>query len=130
MLNRDAMSYQKAQALVDDTSDTAEIADSICQLLGLSRRMGSRTLEAGALKLASAQLHFVLDCEIKEPPRGELYEPTEVYSLVEEFMLFANISGIPSGSNAAAPRGITHRPLRVPEQGTEAVQCPARPGIE
>jgi exosome complex exonuclease DIS3/RRP44 len=89
--NRDAMSYQKAQKLVDDENDTSEIADSIRQLLRLSRIMKGRRLDAGALKLASPQLHFVLDCETKEPLRGELYEHHEVNSLVEEFMLFANI---------------------------------------
>jgi exosome complex exonuclease DIS3/RRP44 len=89
--NRDSMSYQKAQRLVDDASDHSEITESIRMLLHLSRIMRAKRLENGALKLSSPQLHFHLDSETQEPLSGELYEHEEVNSLVEEFMLYANI---------------------------------------
>ncbi|KAH0788561.1 exosome complex exonuclease RRP44 [Histomonas meleagridis] len=91
ILNRDSMSYQKAQQLVEDENDHSEIAEGIRQLLYLSRIMKQKRFDAGALKLSSPQLHFVLDSETHEPLRGELYEHLEVNSLVEEFMLYANI---------------------------------------
>ncbi|OHT13332.1 RNB-like protein [Tritrichomonas foetus] len=89
--NRDAMSYQKAQEIVDDPNDQSEMANNIRGLLYLSRILKQKRFDAGALKLSSPQLHFVLDSETKEPLKGELYEHREVNSLVEEFMLYANI---------------------------------------
>ena len=50
-----------------------------------------KRFDAGALKLSSPQLHFVLDSETQEPKEGEIYQLREVNSLVEEFMLYANI---------------------------------------
>jgi len=89
--NRLAMSYQRAQGMVDDPSDRSEIADGVRQLLRLSRIMRQKRFDAGALTLSSPQLHFVLDSETKEPLHGELYKHREVNALVEEFMLYANI---------------------------------------
>jgi exosome complex exonuclease DIS3/RRP44 len=68
-----------------------EIAESIRPLLNLSKIMKKHWFDDGALKWSSPQLHFVLDSETKEPLKGELYEHREVNSLVEEFMLYANI---------------------------------------
>lgn len=89
--NRDAMSYQKAQSMVDDPNDHSELAEGIRQLLRLSKLMKQKRFDAGALKLSSPQLHFVLDSETQEPKEGEIYQLREVNSLVEEFMLYANI---------------------------------------
>lgn len=89
--NRDAMSYNKAQEMVDDPDDHSEMAEGIRQLLRLSKIMKQKRFDAGALKLSSPQLHFVLDSETQEPKIGEIYQLREVNSLVEEFMLYANI---------------------------------------
>lgn len=89
--NRNSMSYGHAQELVDDESNQTEEANSIRGLLYLSRILKKKRFDAGALQLASPQLHFVLDSETHEPITGELYEHHEVNSLVEEFMLYANI---------------------------------------
>ena len=89
--NRDSMSYQKAQGIVDDESDQSDIAKGLRNLLKLSKILKKKRFDAGALQLSSPQLHFVLDSETKEPLKGELYEHHEVNSLVEEFMLYANI---------------------------------------
>jgi exosome complex exonuclease DIS3/RRP44 len=53
--------------------------------------MKGRRMDAGVLKLSSPQLHFILDCETKEPLGSELYEHHEVNSFLEEFMPFTNI---------------------------------------
>ena len=89
--NRDAMSYQKAQSIVDDQNDHSEMAHNLRELLRISKIMKQKRFDAGALKLRSPQLHFVLDSETQEPLESEIYELHDVNSLVEEFMLYANI---------------------------------------
>lgn len=89
--NRAALSYEKAQNMVEDENDHSELAEGIRGLLYLSRMLKKKRMDAGALTLSSPQLHFILDSETKEPLAGELYDHREVNSLVEEFMLYANI---------------------------------------
>ena len=66
--NRDSMSYQKAQSMVDDPNDHSDIAEGIRHLLQLSRILKKKRFDAGALELSSPQLHFVLDSETKATP--------------------------------------------------------------
>lgn len=89
--SRAALSYGRAQEIVEDEKDQSELAKGIRGLLALSKIMNKKRMDAGALTLSSPQLHFTLDSETAEPLAGELYQHLEVNSLVEEFMLYANI---------------------------------------
>ena len=96
-----ALSYGQAQNMVDGVEDHSldkygkekveKLTYGIKGLLALSRIMNKKRMDAGALTLSSPQLHFTYDSETFEPLTAELYEHHEVNSLVEEFMLFANI---------------------------------------
>ena len=96
-----SLSYGQAQNMVDGVEDhtldkygketVEKLTAGIKGLLALSKIMNKARMDAGALTLASPQLHFTYDSETFEPLTAELYEHHEVNSLVEEFMLFANI---------------------------------------
>merc|ERR1719273_827280 len=58
----------------------------------LSRILKRKRIEAGALSLASTELKFKLDKKTKNPLSLQLYKTKEIHSLVEEFMLLANVS--------------------------------------
>lgn len=49
-------------------------------------------MEAGALTLASNQVKFSFDAETHNPTDVRMYSFYETNSLVEEFMLLANVS--------------------------------------
>jgi exosome complex exonuclease DIS3/RRP44 len=90
--SRAAMTYAQAQAIVDDSSDSSELAQSVKGLMSLSRFLKQRRIDAGALSLASPEVKFQLDSETHDPLDVKAYELKETNSLVEEMMLLANIA--------------------------------------
>jgi exosome complex exonuclease DIS3/RRP44 len=74
----------------DDAIDG--IARDCRRLNHLARKLKARRLAAGALTLSSPQAKFVLDESREQPTDLECYQIKEANSLVEEFMLLANIS--------------------------------------
>lgn len=52
----------------------------------------ARRIQAGALSLASPEVRFELDSETHDPLDVKAYQLRETNALVEEFMLFANIT--------------------------------------
>jgi len=89
--SRRSLAYDQAQAIVEDESDKSDLACSIRGLLNLSKILKQKRVDNGAVRLSSPQLHFVLDSETNEPLNGEQYQHLDVNSLIEEFMLYANI---------------------------------------
>ena len=70
-----------------------ELTKSIRLLNTLARRLKAKRMEAGALNLASPEVKIHLDSsESSDPIDVEQKELRETNSLVEEFMLLANIS--------------------------------------
>lgn len=90
--SRAAMTYEQAQTIIDDPSQQHQIAKDLHLLLRISKILKSNRLSAGALALASPQVKFDLDSESMTPMDVEMYQMRETNSLVEEFMLLANIS--------------------------------------
>jgi len=69
------------------------LTESIRLLNILSQKLRARRMEAGALNLASPEVKIQLDSsESSDPIDVEQKEMRETNSLVEEFMLLANIS--------------------------------------
>ena len=97
--SRASLSYRAAQDLIDGVSSSTSgaaaappgAAESLRALLKVSRALKARRVEAGALSLASTQLRFALDAEMN-PSDVAPYELLETNSMVEEFMLLANIA--------------------------------------
>jgi exosome complex exonuclease DIS3/RRP44 len=88
-----ALTYQEAQSLIDQPDDASNIqACAVKGLASLARKLRQRRIEAGALTLASPEVKFVLDSESLNPTDVQAYALLEANSVVEEFMLFANVT--------------------------------------
>lgn len=93
--SRAAMTYDMAQERLDhpeqfDANDA--VVRSIHLLAGLARKLKAKRIEGGALTLASPEVRFALDTTTSNPVDVQVKEMKEANSLVEEFMLLANIS--------------------------------------
>jgi len=87
-----AMTYEEAQNRIDDEKDVSEIAQSLRRLLKLSKIFKERRVQAGALVLASSEVRFDVDSETADPVDVQVKVVHETNSMVEEFMLAANVS--------------------------------------
>nr|XP_027199748.1 exosome complex exonuclease RRP44-like [Dermatophagoides pteronyssinus] len=93
--SRASLTYSEAQARIDDREDQGEIAQSLRRLNCLAKILRAKRIEKGALVLASAnEIRFV---EVEsETAENELIilekQALETNSMIEEFMLLANIS--------------------------------------
>lgn len=88
-----ALTYQQAQGMIDQTDDENDIkASAVKRLNSLARILRKRRIAAGALTLASPEVKFVLDSESLNPTDVQSYQLFEANALVEEFMLFANVT--------------------------------------
>ncbi|ODQ78699.1 hypothetical protein BABINDRAFT_64373 [Babjeviella inositovora NRRL Y-12698] len=90
--SREAFSYEKAQLRIDDESNQDDLTKGMRILLQLSRKLKQKRLDAGALNLASPEVKVHMDSETSDPAEVEIKKQLATNSLVEEFMLLANIS--------------------------------------
>ena len=89
-----ALTYQQAQALIDQPEDDGSDiqAGAVKRLASLARKLRAKRIEAGALTLASPEVKFALDSESLNPTDVQAYTLYEANAVVEEFMLFANVT--------------------------------------
>lgn len=90
--SKEAFSYDQAQLRIDDKSQKDELTESLRLLLLLSKKLKKKRMDAGALNLASPEVRIQTESETSDPQDVEIKELKETNSLVEEFMLLANIS--------------------------------------
>ncbi|XP_013138952.1 PREDICTED: exosome complex exonuclease RRP44 [Papilio polytes] len=90
--SRAAMTYEEAQLVIDDESREDEVATSLRTLNALAKRLKQKRLDNGALLLASPEIRFQVDSETHDPVEVQAKKMLETNSLVEEFMLLANVS--------------------------------------
>lgn len=90
--SREAFSYEQAQLRIDDASQQDELTQGMRMLLALSRRLKKKRMDAGALSLSSPEVKVQMESESSDPIDVKTKELLDTNSLVEEFMLFANIS--------------------------------------
>lgn len=89
--SRASLTYGKAQEIIDSKNQD-ELSNSLRNLLKISKILRQRRIQAGALELASAEVRFELDTDRLHSKDMALYKPYETNSMVEEFMLLANVS--------------------------------------
>lgn len=89
---REAFSYEAAQLRIDDEAQQDELTQLMRVLLRLSQKLRQKRMDAGALNLASPEVKVHVDSETLDPGEVEIKQLLATNSLVEEFMLFANIS--------------------------------------
>lgn len=89
-----AFTYEEAQKRKDDSGLNDELTESIRLLNKLAIKLKAARMRAGALNLASPEIKIHLNSsESSDPPVDvEKKELFETNSLVEEFMLLANVS--------------------------------------
>ncbi|KNF00353.1 hypothetical protein PSTG_06524 [Puccinia striiformis f. sp. tritici PST-78] len=88
-----AFTYEAAQIRKDDSNLKDEITESIRLLNKLAIQLKKARMDAGALNLASPEIKIHMSSsESSDPVDVEQKESRETNSLVEEFMLLANIS--------------------------------------
>jgi len=88
-----ALTYDEAQAMLDEgDNENDEIGTSVRLLGHIARTLRARRIEDGALTLASPEVRFRLDDAHENPTDVAVYALKEANALVEEFMLFANIT--------------------------------------
>ncbi|BFZ57653.1 exosome catalytic subunit dis3 [Savitreella phatthalungensis] len=90
--SKEAFTYEAAQSRIDDESQKDELSNSMRLLLRIARVLKARRVAAGALNLASPEIKIQMGNETSEPVDVLTKEAHETNSLVEEFMLLANIS--------------------------------------
>jgi exosome complex exonuclease DIS3/RRP44 len=72
--------------------DKSEVATSLRILNSLAKILHNQRMKNGALTLSSPEVKFIKDEETQNPTDIEMYQLRETNSMVEEFMLLANIS--------------------------------------
>ena len=90
--SREAFSYEQAQFRIEDKSQKDELTRGMRTLLKLSKKLRQKRMDAGALNLASPEVRVQTESETSDPVDVKTKELLETNSLVEEFMLLANIS--------------------------------------
>ncbi|KAI6652031.1 Exosome complex exonuclease RRP44 isoform X1 [Oopsacas minuta] len=87
-----ALSYEAAQERIDDVNQNDVITQGLRQLNAISKKLKQKRIDNGALILASPEVRFQVDTETHEPINLENKKELDTNSMVEEFMLLANVS--------------------------------------
>ncbi|KAM3146946.1 hypothetical protein pb186bvf_001100 [Paramecium bursaria] len=87
-----SLNYGQAQEMIDNQNDHTPLTQGIRFLNQLAKKLKQQRIDAGALTLASNQVSFTFDAETHNPTDVRMYKMYDTNSLVEEFMLLANVS--------------------------------------
>ncbi|KAF8637547.1 hypothetical protein AX17_002754 [Amanita inopinata Kibby_2008] len=118
-----AFTYEEAQLRKDDPHMQDEITRSIRLLNTLAQKLKAGRMAAGALNLASPEVKIQLDSsESSDPIDVEQKELRETNSLVEEFMLLANISVAKKIQETFPQTSVLRRHLPPPKTNFERLQ--------
>ncbi len=90
--SREAFSYEQAQLRIDDASEQDDLTRGMRTLLQLSKKLKQKRLDAGALSLSSPEVKVQMESETSDPIDVQTKALLDTNSLVEEFMLLANIT--------------------------------------
>ena len=90
--SRAALTYAEAQMRIDEPKRSDPVTISLRCLNKLAKILKQDRIDKGALTLASPEVRFEVDSETHDPIDLQTKELRETNSLVEEFMLLANIS--------------------------------------
>ncbi|KZS89536.1 RNB-domain-containing protein [Sistotremastrum niveocremeum HHB9708] len=118
-----AFTYEEAQIRKDDPHRDDDLTKSIRLLNSLALKLKAARMAAGALNLASPEVKIHLDsAESSDPIDVEQKEMRETNSLVEEFMLLANISVAQKIQESFPQTAVLRRHLPPPRTNFEKLQ--------
>ncbi|KAI4871464.1 hypothetical protein NFI96_015951 [Prochilodus magdalenae] len=92
ILSKASLTYAEAQMRIDDASMNDDITKSLRGLNALAKILKAQRNAKGALTLSSPEVRFHIDSETHDPIDLQTKELKDTNSMVEEFMLLANIS--------------------------------------
>ncbi|KAL8570447.1 exosome catalytic subunit dis3 [Nucella lapillus] len=87
-----SLTYAEAQMKIDDPTLNDSLTVSLRNLNKLAKVLKKRRIDAGALSLASTEVRFYVDSETHDPIDVQVKELRDTNSMVEEFMLLANVT--------------------------------------
>ena len=87
-----SLTYHQAQMRIDDKNLNDELTLGLRRLNKMAKILKAERVKNGALTLASNEIRFSLDSETHDPIDVATKELKETNSMVEEFMLLANIA--------------------------------------
>lgn len=130
--SREAFSYEQAQLRIDDASQQDDLTKGMRTLLALSKKLKKKRMDAGALSLSSPEVKVQMESETSDPIDVKTKELLDTNSLVEEFMLFANISVAAKIYEAFPQTAILRRHAAPPKTNFDelAEQLRVKRGIE
>ncbi|KAI0318354.1 RNB-domain-containing protein [Amylostereum chailletii] len=118
-----AFTYEEAQVRKDDPNLHDDLTESIRLLNLIAIKLKAGRMKAGALNLASPEVKIHLDsAESSDPIDVEQKEMRETNSLVEEFMLLANISVAGKIQESYPQTAVLRRHLPPPPTNFEKLQ--------
>ncbi|KAI9722268.1 MAG: hypothetical protein M1812_001740 [Candelaria pacifica] len=120
--SREAFSYEDAQKRIDDKSKKDDLTKGMRTLLMLSKKLRQKRMDAGALNLASPEVRVQTESETSDPVDVETKKMLDTNSLVEEFMLLANISVAEKIYNSFPQTAMLRRHAAPPKERFEELQ--------
>ncbi|KAK3871019.1 hypothetical protein Pcinc_023815 [Petrolisthes cinctipes] len=90
--SRGELTYQQAQARIDDSIMQDDLTNSLRNLNKLAKKLKKKRINAGALVLASMEVKFHMDPDTDTVVDIVAKQHLETMSMVEEFMLLANVT--------------------------------------
>ncbi|XP_076462182.1 LOW QUALITY PROTEIN: exosome complex exonuclease RRP44-like [Babylonia areolata] len=92
IFSKASLTYAEAQMKIDDPNLNDSLTVSLRNLNKLAKILKKRRIDAGALSLASTEVRFHVDSETHDPIDVQVKELRDTNSMVEVFMLLANIT--------------------------------------
>ncbi|KAF2447947.1 RNB-domain-containing protein [Karstenula rhodostoma CBS 690.94] len=130
--SREAFSYEQAQIRIDDSGAQDDLTAGMRTLLMLSKKLKQKRYDAGALNLASPEVKVQTESETSDPVDVQTKRLLDTNSLVEEFMLLANISVAAKNHEAFPQTALLRRHGAPPKTNFEelANQLKVKKGLE
>ena len=130
--SREAFSYEEAQMRIDDKAQQDDLTKGMRILLMLSKKLKQKRMDAGALSLSSPEVKVQMESETSDPIDVKTKELLDTNSLVEEFMLLANISVAGKIYSAFPQTALLRRHAAPPKSNFDdlASQLKVKKGIE
>ncbi|KAF2131611.1 ribonuclease R [Dothidotthia symphoricarpi CBS 119687] len=130
--SREAFSYEQAQIRIDDKSQQDDLTAGMRTLLMLSKKLKQKRMDAGALNLASPEVKVQTESETSDPVDVQTKKLLDTNSLVEEFMLLANISVAAKNYEAFPQTALLRRHAAPPKTNFEELtnQLKVKKGLE
>ena len=130
--SREAFAYEQAQIRIDDKSQQDDLTNGMRTLMMLSKKLRQKRMDAGALNLASPEVKIQTESETSDPVDVQTKKHLDTNSLVEEFMLLANISVAGKNYEAFPQTALLRRHAPPPKTNFEELdnQLKVKRGLE